>query len=119
MRAVRTLTLALMATAVWTGARAAHVVIDVRTSTGTAAYNAVVVVDAQNATAVAAHDKAVIDQVKKQFDPQITVVRTGTAVTFPNHDQIHHQVYSFSGAKRFELDLYAGCLLYTSDAADE
>ena len=31
-----------------------------------------------------------------------------TAVTFPNHDDVRHQVYSFSPAKRFELPLYAG-----------
>jgi hypothetical protein len=29
-------------------------------------------------------------------------------VRFPNHDNIRHQVYSFSPAKRFELPLYAG-----------
>jgi hypothetical protein len=29
-------------------------------------------------------------------------------VTFPNHDDVRHQVYSFSPAKRFELPLYAG-----------
>jgi plastocyanin len=31
-----------------------------------------------------------------------------TAVDFPNSDQVRHQVYSFSGAKKFELALYAG-----------
>ena len=29
-------------------------------------------------------------------------------MTFPNHDDVRHQVYSFSQAKRFELPLYAG-----------
>ena len=35
-------------------------------------------------------------------------VRTGTSVSFPNSDDIRHQVYSFSPAKRFELRLYQG-----------
>jgi hypothetical protein len=38
----------------------------------------------------------------------VSVVRTGTAITFPNSDQIRHQVYSFSPAKLFTLKLYAG-----------
>jgi hypothetical protein len=29
-------------------------------------------------------------------------------VRFPNHDQIHHHVYSFSPTKTFELPLYKG-----------
>ena len=32
----------------------------------------------------------------------------GTAVIFPNSDNIRHHVYSFSPAKRFELPLYSG-----------
>ena len=40
---------------------------------------------------------------------QITgTVRTGTAVSFPNNDDIRHHVYSFSEAKKFELPLYKG-----------
>jgi plastocyanin len=49
-----------------------------------------------------------IDQIDKQFVPQVIVVQTGAAVTFPNRDQIRHQVYSFSSARRFEIPLYAG-----------
>jgi plastocyanin len=50
----------------------------------------------------------VIDQVDKQFVPKVQVVLVGTPVTFPNNDNVRHQVYSFSPAKRFELPLYAG-----------
>jgi plastocyanin len=50
----------------------------------------------------------VVDQVDKEFTPQVTAILVGTAVTFPNHDNVRHQVYSFSPAKRFELPLYAG-----------
>ena len=49
-----------------------------------------------------------IDQVDKQFLPKVTAVAVGTSVLFPNNDNVRHQVYSFSPAKRFELPLYAG-----------
>ncbi|NQD91116.1 hypothetical protein HP532_00440 [Pseudomonas sp. CrR25] len=48
---------------------------------------------------------AVMDQQAKQFVPNVLAVRTGTAVSFPNSDDIRHHVYSFSPAKRFELRL--------------
>jgi plastocyanin len=51
---------------------------------------------------------AVMDQVDKQFLPRVLAVRSGTRVNFPNRDDIRHQVYSFSSAKRFELRLYKG-----------
>jgi plastocyanin len=50
----------------------------------------------------------VMDQIDKQFVPKVQVVLVGTPVTFPNNDNVRHQVYSFSPAKRFELPLYAG-----------
>ena len=51
---------------------------------------------------------AIMDQVQKQFLPAVLAVRSGTRVSFPNRDDIRHQVYSFSPAKRFELRLYKG-----------
>ena len=50
----------------------------------------------------------VVDQVDKQFLPKVSVVQVGTSVLFPNNDNVRHQVYSFSPAKRFELPLYSG-----------
>ena len=50
----------------------------------------------------------VMDQVDKQFLPRVLAVRSGTRVVFPSRDDIRHQVYSFSTAKRFELRLYKG-----------
>ncbi len=50
----------------------------------------------------------VMDQIHMQFVPNVLVIQTGSAVDFPNSDQIRHQVYSFSAAKSFELSLYAG-----------
>ncbi|MDD4915902.1 MAG: methylamine utilization protein [Methylococcales bacterium] len=51
---------------------------------------------------------AVLDQRNREFIPHVLVVRTGTEVSFPNHDHIRHHVYSFSPAKRFEIKLYQG-----------
>lgn len=50
----------------------------------------------------------IIDQVQRQFVPRVSVVQTGTAIDFPNSDNIRHSVYSFSPAKTFLLKLYAG-----------
>lgn len=49
-----------------------------------------------------------MDQVDKEFVPRLLPVLAGGRVVFPNKDDIHHHVYSFSDAKRFELPLYKG-----------
>jgi len=49
---------------------------------------------------------AIIDQVDKEFISYATPVQVGTAISFPNNDEIRHHVYSFSPAKTFELPLY-------------
>jgi hypothetical protein len=46
--------------------------------------------------------------VNKEFVPHILPIAVGTEVSFPNHDQIHHHVYSFSRPKTFEIPLYKG-----------
>ncbi|MEO6185245.1 MAG: methylamine utilization protein [Steroidobacteraceae bacterium] len=51
---------------------------------------------------------AQIDQVDRQFVPNVLVVPTGSKIVFPNSDSVRHQVYSFSPAKRFQLPLYRG-----------
>lgn len=52
--------------------------------------------------------RAIIDQIHRTFVPLVSVIQTGTLVTFPNKDNIQHDVYSFSPAKTFELNLYSG-----------
>ncbi len=47
-----------------------------------------------------------IAQIDKQFVPYVTAIRVGTAVSFPNRDDILHNVYSFSKANKFQLPLY-------------
>ena len=49
-----------------------------------------------------------MDQIDKTFVPGLLPIVVGTRVRFPNHDQIHHHVYSFSRTKSFELPLYKG-----------
>ncbi|HEX7193165.1 MAG TPA: methylamine utilization protein [Thermoanaerobaculia bacterium] len=55
-----------------------------------------------------ARKSAVMDQKNRMFIPHVLPVQVGTAVRFPNSDDIRHQVYSFSPAKTFQLPLYAG-----------
>ena len=50
---------------------------------------------------------ATMDQIVQQFQPHILVIEKGTVVSFPNSDNIKHQIYSFSKAKSFEQGLYA------------
>jgi plastocyanin len=70
--------------------------------------DAVAYVAAGGAASAAPKKQAVVDQRDKQFVPYVTAVQVGTAVSFPNSDNIRHHVYSFSPAKKFELPLYSG-----------
>ena len=47
-----------------------------------------------------------VSQENKQFTPLVTAVEAGTAISFPNRDNILHNVYSFSKPKKFQLPLY-------------
>lgn len=49
---------------------------------------------------------AKISQIKQEYSPYVTAVRTGTPVEFPNLDTIQHHIYSVSKPKRFEIPLY-------------
>lgn len=59
--------------------------------------------DAQSAKVPASIE---MDQVQRQFVPHLLLIPVGAEVRFPNRDQIHHHVYSFSRTKSFELPLY-------------
>ena len=83
--------------------------VTVRSAAGSAVDGALVVAEpAQPAPRPAAAQHAIMDQRNLQFVPDLLVVRTGALIEFPNSDQVRHQVYSFSGAKNFQLPLYAG-----------
>jgi plastocyanin len=86
---------------------AAALTVAVHDAAGPAA-DVVVALEPLDAPVAPASASASIDQADKQFAPRISVVRTGTLITFPNSDRIRHEVYSFSPAKTFTLKLYAG-----------
>jgi plastocyanin len=77
---------------------------------GSPVRDAVVFVDQlpPGAAPPADHPHAIIDQINKEFVPHVLPVMVGTEVSFPNHDQIHHHVYSLSRTKTFEIPLYKG-----------
>lgn len=91
-------------------AGAATVTVVVAGADGGPLSDAVVALDPADGPVAAATSPpaAAIDQVNKRFVPRIAVIRTGTAVSFPNSDHIRHQVYSFSPPHPFNLKLYAG-----------
>lgn len=89
-------------------ALAGVVTVSVTTLSGATPEDAVIVFDPLDGMPPATQGMATIDQINKRFVPRVSVVRTGTAITFPNSDHIRHQVYSFSPAKSFTLKLYAG-----------
>jgi plastocyanin len=84
------------------------VTVNVKTRSGAAGEDTIVVFDPLDAAPPPVQASAIIDQVDKRFVPKVTVIRTGTSVTFPNSDRIRHQVYSFSTPKVFSLKLYSG-----------
>jgi plastocyanin len=48
----------------------------------------------------------VIDQRNKSFTPGWAVIRRGTTIEFPNHDNIYHNVFSHASGNSFDLGLY-------------
>nr|WP_237141934.1 methylamine utilization protein [Pseudomonas rhizoryzae] len=87
-------------------AQAAEIAVQVVDSQGAPLADAVVMLSGQGLQPE--RHPAAIDQQNRRFVPHVLVVPTGTAVSFPNTDDIRHQVYSFSAAKHFELPLYHG-----------
>jgi plastocyanin len=81
----------------------------VRDAAGKPVANAVVIVRLVGRPTPAAHVGGgyQVRQQNIQFAPFVLVAPLNADVTFPNLDQVRHQVYSFSPAKKFELKLYA------------
>ena len=50
--------------------------------------------------------RAELQQRGQRFDPQLLVIPAGSTVSFPNADPIFHNVFSLSGAKKFDLGYY-------------
>src|SRR5271154_4024767 len=106
----RQFTAAWLSLCLCAAARAGELRVAVKDHKGNAIADAVILavpVDPRNA--LHAHPPLdEVDQVDKQFVPYVKPVFVGSTVRFPNSDNIRHQVYSFSPAKKFELPLYAG-----------
>lgn len=101
-------TAALLAAAGTGCAQAAQLTLQLKSAAGTAVEDVVVyLLPARPTTARPAPVPARIDQVDKAFVPLVSVVQTGTRISFPNRDNIRHHVYSFSPPRRFEIKLYA------------
>ena len=89
-------------------ARAATLTVTVRAANGLPARDAVVYAVPEGKDIPLVRGAAVMDQKNRMFVPHVLAIQVGTAVSFPNNDDIQHQVYSFSSAKSFQLPLYKG-----------
>jgi len=49
-----------------------------------------------------------IEQRGLKFLPLVSVIQTGSKMSFPNNDKVRHHIYSFSPAKKFDQKLYSG-----------
>jgi len=98
---------AVLLTSAWS-AQAAPFTVQVKNAAGQPLTDAVVAVELRAKPSRTTSAKAEVGQRDRQFTPQLLVVQTGTAVSFPNFDTVRHHVYSFSPTKTFEIKLYAG-----------
>lgn len=89
-------------------AESASLTVQIRDTGGTGLTDAVVYAIPQGKLPPLRTTRAVMDQRSRMFVPHVLPVQTGTAVVFPNSDNVRHQVYSFSPARKFQLPLYAG-----------
>lgn len=103
------LTLALLLLFLTGTATAATLSVQVRNADGTPLKNAVVTATWSGDSPPPPDAKpAIMAQEHRAFVPHVLVVPRGSLVAFPNRDTTRHEVYSFSPAKVFEIDLYAG-----------
>ena len=99
----------LLLCAAWSGAApCAELNVLVRDDRGQPVVDAVVLATPKAGAPAGRPTPEVVDQIDKEFVPYVKPILVGSAVSFPNRDNIRHHVYSFSPAKRFELPLYAG-----------
>lgn len=66
----------------------------------------VVYLEKASLSPVAPKTPVVLDQVNLTFVPHVLPVVVGTTVAFPNSDEVRHNVFSPSPAKRFNLGTY-------------
>lgn len=59
-----------------------------------------------NLRRAAANATTRVEQKNLAFIPPLLAVQTGTRVEFPNLDDVYHNIFSYSPAKRFDLGRY-------------
>jgi plastocyanin len=91
-----------------TAGGAASLVVSVTDSKSHALPQAAVYLTGGPENRVVPRDPVIVDQRLRQFEPRVTVVRTGTEITFPNNDTVRHWVYSVSPVKKIRLSLAVG-----------
>lgn len=90
------------------GLHGKEMIIEVTDATGQSLENAVIILASGSHPSEQTGQLERIVQQNRQFDPHVLAIQAGTGVEFPNLDNTQHHVYSFSPAKPFELELYAG-----------
>lgn len=89
-------------------ARAATLSVQVADAAGKPVQDAAVYAEPLSPPVFTRAKGAEIEQKSRKFMPVMTIVQTGTEISFPNNDTVRHHVYSFSPTKPFELKLYSG-----------
>ncbi|MGB9989707.1 methylamine utilization protein [Pseudoduganella rhizocola] len=88
---------------------ASGVTVQLSDAAGKPIQDAVVYVEAEPGQAVPKTMKpAEIAQKGLKFIPTVTVIQTGSRISFPNNDRVRHHIYSFSPAHKFDQKLYSG-----------
>lgn len=108
MPPLRRLTIAALALPPWAAAWAVPVTVQLRGPQGQPLAGAALGVEVKGRSARTTTARAEVGQRERQFTPQLLIVQTGTAVSFPNFDTVRHHVYSFSPIKVIDIKLYSG-----------
>ena len=91
------------------GAIAGSLSVQVTDSAGKPLSDVIVVADAEAGVPMPRLARpAEIEQRGLKFLPLVSVVQTGSRISFPNYDKVKHHIYSFSPAKKFDQKLYSG-----------
>lgn len=105
---LRSITLAALSLAS-AAAGAAAIAVQVNDSSGKPLADVVVSAAPDgNAAVPQAMKAAEIEQRGLKFLPLVSVIQTGSKISFPNYDKVKHHIYSFSPAKKFDQKLYSG-----------
>ena len=87
---------------------AATIVVQVQDAAGKPVADVVVSAMPAGARVPQVLKQAEIEQRGMKFLPLVSVIQSGSRVSFPNNDKVKHHIYSFSPAKKFDQKLYSG-----------